>query len=101
MLLRTVIRRAMIVLAVACCLSVSSACAEEAKKVINAMAVTTYPPFEFADTSGKSVGLAIDILDGIALKLGAEVNWVQSSFDQIISFAPLKTARRCPSRCNG
>ncbi|WP_354126636.1 transporter substrate-binding domain-containing protein [Bradyrhizobium sp. RT9b] len=80
-------------LAFAFCLPVSGAYAENAKKVINAMAVTTYPPFEFADTSGKSVGLAIDILNGIALKMGAQVNWIQSSFDQIISFAPLKTKR--------
>ncbi|WP_128948279.1 transporter substrate-binding domain-containing protein [Bradyrhizobium nanningense] len=80
-------------LAVALSLVNARADPEGARKDINAMAVTVFPPFEFADASGNLVGFDIDILNGIASKMGAQVNWTQSSFAQIISFAPLKTKR--------
>ncbi|MET4359067.1 polar amino acid transport system substrate-binding protein [Bradyrhizobium sp. RT9b] len=90
---RFVLRLAANVLAVALTLANGGADAEGARKVINAMAVTVFPPFEFADASGNLVGFDIDVLDGIASKMGAQVNWTQSSFAQIISFAALKTKR--------
>lgn len=67
--------------------------AQSAKKVINVTTITNYPQFEFKDASGKLVGLDIDIFNAMAAKMGAEVNWIESSFDQLISFAPIKTKR--------
>lgn len=90
---RFVLRLTANVVAVALTLASGGADAEGARKVINAMAVTVFPPFEFADASGNLVGFDIDILNGIASKMGAQVNWTQSSFAQIISFAALKTKR--------
>lgn len=90
---RFVLRLTANVVAVALTLTSGGADAEGARKGINAMAVTVFPPFEFADASGNLVGFDIDILNGIASKMGAQVNWNQSSFAQIISFAALKTKR--------
>ncbi|UPJ26391.1 ABC transporter substrate-binding protein [Bradyrhizobium sp. CW1] len=90
---RLLVRVAANVLAIALTVSSGDADAEGARKVINAMAVTVFPPFEFADASGNLVGFDIDILNGMASKMGTQVNWTQSTFAQIISFAPIKTAR--------
>lgn len=90
---RSMFRLTASVLALALTLANGRADAEGARKEINAMAVTVFPPFEFANASGNLVGFDIDVLNGIASKMGAQVNWTQSSFAQIISFAPLKTKR--------
>ncbi|WP_128948618.1 transporter substrate-binding domain-containing protein [Bradyrhizobium nanningense] len=70
------------------------ACAQSAKRVINAMALTTYPPFEFKDEkAGKVAGFNIDVLEAMAKKMGAEVSWTETSYALMISFAPLNTKR--------
>ena len=64
----------------------SIACAQGAKTVINAATVPKYPPFEFKDpASGKLIGFDVDIVDAIAARMGIKVNWIDSSFDQLIS----------------
>lgn len=70
------------------------ACAHDAREIINAVTITTYPPFESKDlASNKLVGFDIDIVDAIAAKMGAKVNWIESSFDQVVSFNSIKTKR--------
>lgn len=72
----------------------ADAYAQSTKKVINAMALTTYPPFEFKDEkAGKVAGFNIDVLEAMAAKMGAEVNWTETSYALMISFAPLNTKR--------
>ncbi|MGY3078134.1 polar amino acid transport system substrate-binding protein [Bradyrhizobium sp. LM6.10] len=72
----------------------SDAYAQSAKNVINAMSLTTYPPFEFKDeSSGKLAGFNIDVLEAMAKKIGAEVSWTETSYALMISFAPLNTKR--------
>jgi polar amino acid transport system substrate-binding protein len=45
----------------------------------------TYAPNEFLDTDGKTViGMDVELFDAIAGKLGLEVQWVPSGFDDII-----------------
>lgn len=69
-------------------------CAHDARETINAVTITTYPPFESKDlASNKLVGFDIDIVDAIAAKMGAKVNWIESSFDQVVSFSSIKTKR--------
>src|SRR5882757_7318331 len=64
----------------------SVACAQGAKTTVNAATVPKYPPFEFKDpASGKLIGFDVDIVDAIGAKMGLEVNWIDSSFDQLIS----------------
>lgn len=94
MVSRAGLRLAMSVLAIAFSLVGGAAYSEGAKKVINAQTITTYPPFSFKDpTSSKLTGFDIDTLNSIAAKMGAEVNWIETSFDQLVSFAALKTKR--------
>ncbi|MFK4654133.1 polar amino acid transport system substrate-binding protein [Bradyrhizobium japonicum] len=91
---RTGLRLAMSVLAVAFGLVAGAAHAQGTKKIINAATITTYPPFSFKDpASNKLTGFDIDIFNAMAAKIGAEVNWVETSFDQMISFSALKTKR--------
>lgn len=72
----------------------ADAYAQAAKRVINAMALTTYPPFEFKDEkTGKVAGFNIDVLEAMAMKIGAEVSWTETSYALMISFAPLNTKR--------
>lgn len=69
------------------------ACAQGTKTVINAATVPKYPPFEFKDpASGKLVGFDVDIVDAIAARMGIKVNWIDSSFDQLISSIETKRA---------
>lgn len=87
-------RLAMTVVAVAFALGANVSCAQATKGVINAITITTYPPFESKDlTSNKLVGFDIDIVEALAAKMGAKVNWIESSFDQVISFSAIKTKR--------
>jgi polar amino acid transport system substrate-binding protein len=45
----------------------------------------TYAPNEFLDTDGETViGMDVELFDAIAGKLGLEVEWVPSGFDDII-----------------
>src|SRR3954469_24241209 len=67
--------------------------AQGSKTVINAATVPKYPPFEFKDpASGKLIGFDIDIVDAIAAKMGVKVNWIDSSFDQLISSVETRRA---------
>jgi polar amino acid transport system substrate-binding protein len=60
--------------------------AQGTKTVINAATVPKYPPFEFKDpASSKLIGFDVDIVDAIAARMGIKVNWIDSSFDQLIS----------------
>ncbi|NEV02481.1 ABC transporter substrate-binding protein [Bradyrhizobium uaiense] len=91
---RTGLRFTMSVLAVAFGLVAGAAYAQGTKKVINALTITSYPPFSFKDpASNKLTGFDIDAFNAMAAKMGAEVNWVETSFDQLISFSALKTKR--------
>ncbi|MGY4298658.1 polar amino acid transport system substrate-binding protein [Bradyrhizobium sp. i1.4.4] len=81
-------------LAVAFSLGASAVSAQGAKNVISAATITTYPPYEYMDpASAKLVGFDIDIVEAIAANMGAKVNWIESSFAQLISFVPITTKR--------
>lgn len=68
--------------------------AQDAPKVINAGIHTIYPPFEFKDPkSGELMGFDHDLLEAMAKRVGATVNWSEFSFADLTSFAPLKTGR--------
>lgn len=64
------------------------------KKRLKAETITYYPPFSFKDPATNELrGFDHDVLNAIAAKMDAEVDWSESSFDQLISFASLKTRR--------
>lgn len=94
MFLNSVRRLTMSAIAIVCGLIAADASAQGAKTIINAMALTTYPPFEFKDEiAGKVAGFNIDVLEAMAKKMGAEVRWTETSYALMISFAPLNTKR--------
>jgi polar amino acid transport system substrate-binding protein len=67
--------------------------AQGTKIIINAATVPKYPPFEFKDpASGKLIGFDVDIVEAIAARMGVKVNWIDSSFDQLISSVETKRA---------
>jgi polar amino acid transport system substrate-binding protein len=73
--------------------AVSVTYAQGTKSVINAATVPKYPPFEFKDpASSKLIGFDVDIVDAIAARMGSKVNWIDSSFDQLISSIETKRA---------
>lgn len=91
--LRTGLRLAVSAFAIASNFAAGSAYAQATKAIINAVANTTYPPFEFKDpTTSKLVGFDIDLLDAIAAKAGVKVNWIESHFDQLLSSVVTKRA---------
>lgn len=64
-----------------------------ARTVINAVTNTNYPPFKFRDpTTNKITGFSIDLLDAIAAKIGAKVNWSEANFNQLLSSILTKRA---------
>lgn len=68
--------------------------AQAMRKVITAMTITTFAPFEFKDPeTNKLVGSDIDLFNAMAAEMGAEVDWVESSFSELITFSALKTHR--------
>src|SRR4051812_44895798 len=68
--------------------------AQPAKRTLNALALPSYPPFEFRDEkTGKMAGFNIDLLDAMAARMNSEVAWTDTSFANMISFAPLRTKR--------
>lgn len=70
-----------------------TACAQGARTVINAATNTTYPPFKFKDPkTDKIVGFDIDLLEAMAAKMGAKVNWTEASFSQLLSSIQTKRA---------
>lgn len=67
--------------------------AQGTKAVINAATVPKYPPFEFKDpASGKLIGFDVEIVEAIAARIGIKVNWIDSSFDQLISSVETRRA---------
>lgn len=71
----------------------SMVCAQGTKTVINAATVPKYPPFEFKDpATGKLTGFDVDIVEAIAARMGLKVNWIDSSFDQLISSVETRRA---------
>ncbi|WP_375784826.1 transporter substrate-binding domain-containing protein [Bradyrhizobium sp. Pha-3] len=90
---RTGLRLAMSALAIVLGLAAGTAYSQATKSLINAVANTTYPPFEFKDpTTNRLVGFDIDLLDAIAAKMGAKVNLIESKFDQLLSSIVTKRA---------
>ncbi|CAE6862732.1 Putative ABC transporter arginine-binding protein 2 [Paraburkholderia aspalathi] len=86
MIIQTGFRLAMSAFAIVCACAAGAAHAQVSKTIINAATVPKYPPFEFRDpASNKLIGFDVDIVDALAAKMGAKVNWVESSFDQLIS----------------
>ena len=86
MIIQTGFRLAMSAFAIVCACAAGAAHAQVSKNIINAATVPKYPPFEFRDpASNKLIGFDVDIVDALAAKMGAKVNWVESSFDQLIS----------------
>ncbi|TIR52782.1 MAG: transporter substrate-binding domain-containing protein [Mesorhizobium sp.] len=68
--------------------------AKPIKEVINAGTITYYPPFSYKDPkTSERAGFDHDLFEAMAKKVGSKVNWVEFSFEQITSFAPLKTGR--------
>ncbi len=44
----------------------------------------TWPPYQLKDDSGKIVGFEVDLADACAEKLGLEIEWHETAFDNII-----------------
>lgn len=65
--------------------------AQSTKAVINAGAMTSYPPFQYKDpTNNELKGFDIDLLNAMAEKMGVKVNWIESSFPQLLSSVETK-----------
>ncbi|TYO61150.1 transporter substrate-binding domain-containing protein [Bradyrhizobium hipponense] len=93
MLFRIAIRLAMSGLAAAG-LFVGAVNAQNSPRVIKAGDINTYPPFAFKDIqSGEFTGLDRDLFEAMAKKIGATVKWEIFSWQDMTSFAPLKTGR--------
>lgn len=93
-MITSALRFASIGIQLALFLFASVAGAQVTKTVINAGTITTYPPYESRNSdSNELVGFDIDIVNAIAAKMGVKVNWVESSFEQLVSFTSLKTGR--------
>lgn len=81
-------------LALASGLPTGTAYAQDTKKVINAGVINYYPPLEFKDPqTGELTGFDIELFKAVAKKIGATANFVEFSFADLASFAPLKTGR--------
>jgi polar amino acid transport system substrate-binding protein len=85
---------AMSALAFAFTLSWCVAYAQGNRAVIKAETITNNPPYESKDpTSNKLVGFEIDLVEAIAAKMGARVDWIESSWPQMSSLNSIKTQR--------
>ena len=57
-----------------------------AKRTLNVAIVPNYPPFEYKDpATDKLAGFDVDLGEALAAKMGAKLNWVETSFDQMMS----------------
>lgn len=94
MLSKISVRIVMCGVALALSLAANTAFAQGVKKVINAGSLNYYAPFEFKDTkTGELMGFDHDLVEAMAKKMGATVNWSEFSWAELSSFAPLKTGR--------
>lgn len=74
-------------------LAVDTALAQDSKKIVK-VATIPYPPLEFKDPkTGELTGFNHDLLDAMIKKAGMTPNWVEMSFADQATFAPLKTGR--------
>src|SRR5437773_11446700 len=81
-------------LAIAFGLLGGAAHAQGAKKPLNVQTIATYPPFIYKEPgSDKLTGFDIDLVNAVAAQLGMEASFTDTSFDQLTSFAALKTGR--------
>lgn len=72
----------------------SVAQAQSSDNSITAGMVTTYPPLEFKDPkTGELSGFNHELLTAMAAKAGLSINWVEDTWVNQASFAPLKTGR--------
>src|SRR5437899_2023453 len=63
------------------------------KTVLNAAITTYYPPFAYKEPgSEKAIGFNIDFFEAVAAKMGAKVNWIESSFPQLLPSIETKRA---------
>ncbi len=70
----------------------TAAVEEQDGKTLNVATITTYPPYAYKDLATNVLtGFDIDIMNALAEKMGMSVNWIESSFDQLISFNAIKT----------
>lgn len=87
-LIPTSILIVMVIISIAACGSQKPADHLEAIKLARAIKVGTsadYPPFEYIDNSGKKVGFDIALMEEIARRLGIKLEWVDLSFDPLLS----------------
>lgn len=67
--------------------------AQSPKRTINASTITTYPPFDFRDpATGKLVGFDIDLLEAMAEKMDAQINWTAAAFETLLAAIQTKRA---------
>ncbi|RQZ64194.1 ABC transporter substrate-binding protein [Burkholderia cepacia] len=56
------------------------------KRTLNVAIVPNYPPFEYKDpATDKLAGFDVDLGEALAAKMGVKLNWVETSFDQMMS----------------
>lgn len=68
--------------------------AQDTRKVLNAGVVNYYVPYEFKDPkTGELKGFTHDLVEAMAKKMGVKVNFIEFSWADLASFAPLKTGR--------
>ncbi|MGY2843539.1 ABC-type amino acid transport substrate-binding protein [Bradyrhizobium sp. USDA 4509] len=72
-------------LTVAIGLAAGAVCARSTRTVINAGINPAYPPFEYKDpATTQLVGFDIDLLEAMAAKMDAKVNWIETSVPQYL-----------------
>lgn len=80
-------------IALAAGLVTSAAFAKDAT-TLNVGTIVTYPPLEFKDPqTGKLTGFNHELLAAMAEKAGIKLNWIEFSWSDLASFAPLNTGR--------
>lgn len=91
--LRTGVRLSISAFALVFGLAEGAAYGQSTRTVINAATNTSYPPYKFKDPAdNKLKGFAIDLLEAMAAKMGAKVNWTEASFNQMLSSISTKRA---------
>ncbi|MGU7768970.1 ABC transporter substrate-binding protein [Burkholderia sp. MR1-5-21] len=85
-LTRTLAAAAFGALALHASFAVAQSTTAAAKRTLNVAIVPNYPPFEYKDpATDKLAGFDVDLGEALAARMGAKVNWVETSFDQMMS----------------
>lgn len=93
MLARLLLRSFMIAPAIAFGLAVGAAYGQSTRTVINAATNAVYPPMEIKDPkSGELIGFDVDLLNAIAARMGAKVNWTETSWQELLYAIKTKRA---------